>query len=357
MRVRIVTFLVLLFGGALPAALFVMSANEDSARPRPPEVTVSKEALDFGEVWAQSDFEWTLPLQNQTIHDVVVDEIVTSCHCTRASEASVALAPGETADCRLLIDLLPGQLPSAPGQSREFSVHVTATIDGTRKERRRWVITGRVRDALGVSAPQVRFEAGDPVLRTQPRFEPPQIRFQSALQLVSARAEVDPPVAALSCELESSTSGFVKLQPAADLPLGPLDAVLRIIATTADAGEMAVVSMPVSGLVLDDVQLLPRQLTFGATPVGDVREATVVLTSRTGKEVVVDRVDSASPTTAVEPTDLPAEGFEGARAYLVRQRIARSGGQSVEVEFVVNEGPARVRRVPLQINYVGIADP
>lgn len=357
MRVRVTVFVLLLFCSALPAALFVMSANEAPGHPRPPEVSVPPEALDFGVVCAQGDFEWTLPLHNETAHEVVVDEIVTSCHCTRVDASSIVLSPGETADCGLLLNLLPGKYPESPGELRQFSVYVTATVHGSRQERRRWGVTGRVQDALSVSASEVQFEQGDPLLSLQPRFAPRTIHIQSAFELASVSADVHPPVAAVSCELESSTDGIIELAPIDGLPVGPLDALLRISATTADGRELPALSIPVTGVVLDDVQLVPSALVFSPNTVGDMCKATVVLTSRTGKDVVVAQVETGSATTLVEPAELPTEGFEGARAYLVRQRIARRGRQSEEVAFVLKRGPGQIRRIPLHINYVGVATP
>jgi hypothetical protein len=49
--------------------------------------------LDFGNIWEQDTFEWTVPFHNRSRHSITIEKIATSCNCLRVTPASFTLSP------------------------------------------------------------------------------------------------------------------------------------------------------------------------------------------------------------------------------------------------------------------------
>ncbi|MCH8045203.1 MAG: DUF1573 domain-containing protein, partial [Planctomycetes bacterium] len=111
---------------------------------------VDPEHLDFGEVWVQDKFQWTLPITNTSSEPVEVLEFRSSCNCLSIEPKTLVLAPGETSDVHLTLDLTTRNPEQAAKASRRFSVRIAPIITGGLAQYTGWEIQGQVRSVFTV---------------------------------------------------------------------------------------------------------------------------------------------------------------------------------------------------------------
>jgi hypothetical protein len=155
-------------------------------------VALPKEALDFGEVWVQKDFRWTLPIHNPTDQPVDVVKVETSCLCATVEPASFTIPPRRTQNLELRLDLTARDGRNASQGQRRVVVEVTPLV---RRDRRtasdnaesdqtanggalaaaaRWRIVGRVKTPVLFDPPVADF--GEVVV-AGPAPQPKRVRF------------------------------------------------------------------------------------------------------------------------------------------------------------------------------------
>jgi hypothetical protein len=145
---------------------------------------------------------------------------------------------------------------------------------------------------------------------------------------------------------------YLEITPNPDLPVGPLEARIYVDGITREGKIPAVGVVNLRGEVVHDIQFTPPALLFGAGPVGQTGEETVILKSRTGRPFVVDRIKAASEATVVERL---LQSPDSEPHFHVRQQFLTPGAQSHKVTFAVRfDGTDERIDIDLPISYYGV---
>lgn len=158
---------VLLGTALLLTAVFLRSSQANrpihlaSSDERLAPLQVPLDSLDFGEVWEQSRYPWTLPIRNTGEHPVVIDEFLLSCGGVRVEPPTLSISPGETREGSIVLDLTAAR---AARESRGWSVFAVTVAPKVRgpdaaKVAARWKVQGRVRAAVEIDRSAVDFGA------------------------------------------------------------------------------------------------------------------------------------------------------------------------------------------------------
>jgi hypothetical protein len=99
-------------------------------------------------------------------------------------------------------------------------------------------------------------------------------------------------------------------------------------------------------VVEHDTRLNPTELYLGGVKVGEAVESRVVVTSLSGRELRVEKVEPDGADLEVAPGDGPNE-------FRVKQRVTRSGQTSGMIWFTART-PDGVERVGLTVEVVGV---
>jgi hypothetical protein len=118
---------------------------------------IAPENLDFGVVWAESAFKWTLPIQNRGTEPVSVERFLPTCNCVAVSPPTVTIGPGETTKVVLTLDLTAktGTLNGTEhvpfqaglGAAVQKGTHYVALAD--------WTLTGRIKPLAALTPASV----------------------------------------------------------------------------------------------------------------------------------------------------------------------------------------------------------
>lgn len=80
------------------------------------DLVISAGSLNFGQVWCQRDFSWTVPIENRSDHTIHVASLQASCGCTSVEPSSFTLPPGAEQDLTFTLDLLPNNRKGGSGE-------------------------------------------------------------------------------------------------------------------------------------------------------------------------------------------------------------------------------------------------
>jgi hypothetical protein len=313
-------------------------ATAIAAEVRPSLISAAEDRLNFGDMWEDEHFAWTIPVTNIHHDPIQIEAISTSCTCAVAEPRTFALTPGQTREVRLTLNLVP-RTGEPTNEPRSFSTNVTftTTAKGLGAARETLVISGRVLPVLELRPREPSF--GETPDRVQP---PPPITFAVApqvhLQTLSAISETPGYQAAvLPPEIESPGELLVRVTPTTTKPAGPMTATVRLEPLGPNGEPLPPRRVTVRGRVAADVTVDPPQVSFSGRTVGESGEETLTVSSRTGRTLNLERVTVQGEGLNVER--LPSGGLR------VRQIVATAGEIHGRVELVVRpegDGPVTV---------------
>lgn len=118
---------------------------------------ISSENLDFGTVWAQPAFSWTLHVWNLTSEDIHIARTVGSCRCVSFAPNEFVVPARSSIPLTVTLDLLPYTSEDSLNASRSFSTSFRFELDSTRTAPPPWTLHGTVRNALALVPREVDF--------------------------------------------------------------------------------------------------------------------------------------------------------------------------------------------------------
>jgi len=349
-RFRLTVFLAL---AATGVSLWFATGQLSVVANRNRESPVSVANLELGEVWAQEDFKWSIFLTNETGEKLNVEEFARSCRCAALKPSSLTILPKETAEVALTLDLRPCRPATSLYETRSFAVMIVPLIKrGDKTERREFKLRARIKNSLVVSDANVFFGEDDQVTAGG-GWRPRVLRFESAVPLKAVDVWVEPACVSAVASLETDYSGVLTLVPKRELPSGRFESQVHLRAIPNAETFFPSVTLPVSGVVLDDVEVIPPLVLFRPAVVGTEMQETVVLRSRTGTPFAVRSVQPTSDLTLVEAIEgVCPESCQ----YRIRQRAGDTGGQSEIVDFWIAGEGNDSRRLQLRVDYVGLPE-
>jgi hypothetical protein len=326
-----------------------------SATPSLPHAgLVVKEAdLNFGEVWEDAHFHWTIPITNESSQVLQVIDFSTSCICSNVEPRSLVLSPGESKDIRVTIDLTRDPLSQFSRQvTREVAEKVTPKIQGAAVDQPLpWTIRGRAKKAFTVEPRELTF--GEILVQGQPP-ESRELLLESLIPLKTLVANCDPPhLAAVTLEPHPDEDHTYSLliQPQPNLPEGELNFTVSLEGITETGEPLPVYRVPVDGRVLPDIQISPPDILFGACTLGDTVAETIVLRSWSGKPFIVKQIRGIKDDLTIRPIkDTPSH-----KEFIFTQVIRSAGNHNRVVQLILEEADGKGSKViPIRISHLGI---
>lgn len=336
---------------------FWLGSRQDTSGATTGGLTIAEEALDFGEVWAQRDFQWTLPIHNRTGTDIEILDIRASCQCALVDPRSCVIPAGRAVPVRLELDLTTADLEEASRPSRPFDVELLPVVKGRSTGEVRWRVEGRVhRYPLVLSPPFLDF--GESLVQGSPS---PRgiVNVKCSQPVTSLTAQCDESLAAVRVRQPDKGRGEfqVEVSPRSNLSKGKHDFTVDLKAVLKDGKrerELPALPLRVTVHVTSGVQVVPRNIMFGGAKVGEIVEDTVTFSSRAKGFVVSEVERGAADSFEVTPI---GESQDGARLFRVLQRVSKVGFQRSEVAFLVREeGTEQSYEVSIPIYYHGLPE-
>jgi hypothetical protein len=177
------------------------------------------------------------------------------------------------------------------------------------------------------------------------------VRLYGHRDFERVEAECDPALGSVRVNTAGGRGYDLIYEPASELPLGPLEARLRVRAYVRSEQPPIEVEYVVHGNVLHPVEALPVGLTLGAQPVGETLAEAVTLVPRGDRPLGAVTVDLAPEGAQVDVSESTPE-----RVVLsVRQRIAAEGARIEPIRLRVQTADGKTLP-PLEVNvaYVGV---
>ncbi|MGH7129632.1 MAG: hypothetical protein ACREIV_13765, partial [Planctomycetaceae bacterium] len=326
------------------------------ARIEGSRLTVSAERRDFGEVWSQPAFRWTLPIHNPTGEAVHVKQFTATCECTSVKPESLVIPPGETRNAELTLDLRPKTMHETTAAVYGFEVNVGARAG---KASESWTIHGRVRrNPVAVSAQVVDF-GNDLVVATSFNSRTVIVSVPESGELSDLRAECVPADAGwVHLDRLDGQPGRYRLDitPAETHGRGRFAFLIRLSARHESFSPGPTREIAVIGTVQGAIQAEPATLMFGARPVGESAVDHVLLFSHDGRPFRARAVNS-SPDVQLKP--VPG-GRPSVQVFELRQEFAQRGDGRSSVEFearyVDADDGAPPESVVVETSYYGLLE-
>lgn len=323
---RTVTLIAVVLAAAVGAG---RALQPPPAKPagRPALLSAPRDRTDFGEVWEDQRFAWTLPLTNTTADAVRVVDVGASCTCVAAEPRAFTLSPGETRELKLTFDLTPKPNETL-GTTRTFAaeVGVVAATGDLPPEAERFAVRGTVRPVLAVQTADPSF--GTRSDRVQPPL-PASFGVAPAAVVESLTAVCDSP--GFTADVRPAGGAMtVTVTPTRAIPVGAFAVDVRLIPVGRGGRPLPERRVKVLGRVAPDFTTDPPQVTAAARPVGESFEELVTVGSLTGREVTV--------VSATAHGDGVAAGVMPGGAVRVRLTVGRAGEVRGRVEVSVRAG-------------------
>ncbi len=318
-------------------------------------LVVNPEHLDFGEVWVQRDFRWTLPIRNTTSTDLGIRSFATSCGCTSVEPDSIIVPAGGEANVELLLDLRPSA-SAPPGRSRrEFAVNVIAVPIEPVRAQLQWRVTGWVRTPIAFRPADLDFEQS---LVKGMSLTARTVRVACNEPVERLVVDCDPALAAVSVtELTSSESEaepfVIRVLPNDELPVGEYQFDVAVRAVLTDGTQTPVIELPVRARMLRDIRILPEVSHMGMVAVGTEVEETLRLESRRGAPFAVELADSESELMTVTRLERVSPT---AWICVLRCRVASDGDVAAPIRFDVQYESGPASEVSAVVRWRGVED-
>jgi hypothetical protein len=296
-------------------------------------LVVDGPCLWLGEVWEDPALVWTLPIRNTTNEDVVISGFATSCSCGRVEPSSLTVSAHGVAEVRLTLNLVTRAESEPP--ARDFTVTISPQVVKGPGPQPAWVLRGKVRRAFTIDPPLVDF--GDTLVRDQP-FAARAVSVICGLDVTELTASCDSPFIVSKVTRNGSAPHrfTVHVQAGSDIPEGVFNHPVRLKGVTANK-ETVTGLVSVVGCVVEDVNLLPDVVAFGAAPSGSRLTETVALRSRSGQPIAIQGIDTGSVPGISVGVNQEKDGsaslavsvvinWLGFRQYIVRAKVETRQG-------------------------------
>ena len=212
-----------------------------------------------------------------------------------------------------------------------FDDQLSAYVNGTDRPLARWHIRGLVKNAFSCQPNALDF--GDAVVEGRPY----PIRtfdvtcYQPCQGFVVSADERS--VAVVAKNASGDGQHFVvSVAPGASLESGTHKFKVSLGAVLASGERTPGLSFPVEVRILPDLQIVPSLAHFGDLKVGESRQETIVLASRSGRPFDVPSVDPGSKNVEVAAL---ASNDDRTKVFRVRLTASKLGSENTEARFKI----------------------
>jgi hypothetical protein len=248
-------------------------------------------ALELGQIWIQDETTVTLPMRNTTGSQVRVREFWTSCNCSSIRPKELTLAPHETCDLTVKMNVAPRDNRTAALATYPFSLTITAVLDETSTAALlSWTLKGIVRNPF-VSVPAI-VTFDEPLIRGTV-FPGHELTVVSREPLRRIRAKAIDNLVRISERVAADGRFTIIIYPLESLQSGRFASRVLLEALDASESTFASTTLTMVGDVVGDLQITPSHLSFGALEIGSTVTETVVIRSRTDREFEIESITSS----------------------------------------------------------------
>jgi hypothetical protein len=318
------------------------------------KLSVDPAELNFGEVWEDKGFAWTLSIHNRGDSDVAIADFEAACGCVVAVEPKSVVVParGESS-VRLTIDLTKqssqGEEKNGDAFVREVEIPIAPAFENAAVQRLVWVLRGRVRTGVTVTPSVVHL--GE-ITRGQPDLPK---RVTVTPRTAIERLDVKCDSALASCDVrqpgEKGGPFYVEITPRDNLAAGDIRFEVAIQPVARGSERLPPVILPVQGVMREDVQAAPSAVMFGMVRAGQTVEETIVLRSVSGRKFTVKSAEAISKESEL----VPIRAVDGSAEYRLRQAVKGMGSQARKAVFTVLElSSGKIVKVEVPVSYYGM---
>jgi hypothetical protein len=297
--------------------------------------------LDFGEVWEQNRFRWTIPIQNTTSHAIEIDDIRTSCNCTSVEPNSLVVPGNGTVELHLTIDLATADELATKPSASPFSISVLPRVRGFETSGDVWIVKGTVRKLFSSITPSV-FDYGEQSVFEDWPTKTSVVRCERFVNKVVVAC--DPQLATVSVRpLQNDPHTFeVSVTPSRRERSGDVDFPVLLQAIGMDGTQFSGRSIRLFGRVVADVLSEPSEVRFTPAAVGTVLEDSVFFSSRKQRSFRVVSATSDDDNTTISTQE---EQSAGNCVFRIKHRISKVGESWSSVRFAVTSDDAPAQQL------------
>jgi hypothetical protein len=319
-------------------------------RQPPPNggLVVDAKYLDFGEAWEDSKFSWKIPIRNAGRSKVEVLNFATSCSCASINPREFTLAPQETREVHIDINLALGPPAADKKHVQPFEAMIVPILKGNIARPSGWTVKGRVKKVFTVSPPALAISytpGNDHTTAT--------ISVEQYVPLAELRAKVeekrDHPSPFL-VEVEKAKAGHaVKLTLQGPVSPDALRFQLDLLPIDKSGIPLPGAKVPIEINVIYPVYPVPDVIALGDRKIGAQVTEKFFLHSRTDQPYIFKGVkDKSGGDIIIRP--LPKAGeFE------LTVRVTKSGDQRERILLQLALGKTSWE-VPVFVCYSGVEE-
>ncbi|HEX5447538.1 MAG TPA: DUF1573 domain-containing protein [Pirellulales bacterium] len=307
-----------------------------------------EESLDFGEVWEQAKFAWTVEIENPTSETVSIESFDTSCGCTAPEPSQMTIGPGSSSQVRLVMDFSPRKPGDAASPVSDFAVRLTPTFrrGETKLQGKGWLVRGRVHRALNPSRRAIVFGQTSQLVEGGP-LETQTITAEAMEPLRGVEAMCEPPILSAAVIGDESPGTYrIAVTPSRGMRHGIFRATLLLQPITTAGERLPAVPIKIEGEMFAPVVAIPDAIDFGRQSLGGEAQVTIRLESPLRQPFGIDRLE----TRAEGEAQLTADRAEPPnRLIRLTGRFTRAGRFAAEARVWVRAANAEPFEIVLPV--------
>jgi hypothetical protein len=305
-------------------------------------LSIENASLDFGEVWENAKFDWTLPIRNTTADPIEVLSFSTSCSCLDVRPQSFVVQPGQAQRLTLTLDLTRVFRPDGPDQLTS-EISFVPTIMGHPLQNEGWRLKGKVRKLLRPFPMSIRLP--DQLTKGVDCMAEAKATVFASVPLDDLLAESTSKDISVTVHKRSPEHFEIVTRASPRLPIGPFQHKI-ILKPVADKKELPEKAITITGEMHAEVEALPSRVLFGAHVGGERLRQTVRLVSRSGTPF---KIRSWRVQGDVKDNDVRLETWLSDSFIICANAVGPAGVAQERLVIVDLVVAAATKREPIQI--------
>jgi len=340
---------------AFSSVFLVFWKGESAVSPAPfalgsSVLAVSKQYLDFGEVWARKDFRWDLAVRNCSADEITIYSVVSGCSCasTARETSRIRLPPGDTVEVPLLLDLISEVSVGGGEPVRGVAIDLIFGL-GQSVPPARFTLCGRVRRPFTIEPAMIQY--GESLVKGRP-FTARCLSVKLLTPLREIRAHCDPPVGSVSVRRMPHGTYTVLFEPLAQLPEGGFSAELKLVGVTEDGEVLPPWPVKVLGNVMPEIGAIPSSLYLGIHRVGQVAQGSVIIRSAAERKFRIAQLSVVGPGRTSCSVDVHGGESQLAKEHTITIALAlgKRGHNVCELRVSVEDADGSIRQVAVPVS-------
>jgi hypothetical protein len=331
------------------AAVSLWTAHATTSRNNP-LIIVDQGMSDIGTVWMRSDFKHAIMVANTSNKTLVVDDILRSCSCATIHPRSFSLAPGERQRIDVILNLIPRGTVEPHIELIPFSVSLLPRIRQI-NQLIKWDIVGHVKLPFNLTHGWIDFGQ---IPRESLAQQKRSLILDCRAPIDTLNSTIDLDSATVHTERVGSDKYRIDVSLTPALSPGSIDATVSIRAISLQGEQLPEFKVRVIGMVLDEISVVPQEISFGSIGLKDCQEETMVVRSRNSRRIESLDVKADLPSTSV----VLRSRDESQYVYQIRQNCDVSGNHQSFVRIIYRfllDDVETTREMAIPLAFFGVA--